>query len=87
MLGGNSFTSLFLILDIFISIKMNLERSQSKTWEESDGGGEVDPGHVDGDGTQSKGGPCNSLDPVVWKQPLEEGEKDTKASCSAECVV
>lgn len=36
------------ILDIFISVKMNLERSQAKTWEESNR--EEDPGHVDGDG-------------------------------------
>lgn len=40
------------ILDIFISVKMNLERSQAKTWEESDR--EEDTGHVDGMGSKQR---------------------------------
>lgn len=53
------------ILDIFISVKMNLEKSQAKTWEESDR--EEDTGH--------NRGPCDFLDPVHRKQPLEKGER------------
>lgn len=40
------------ILDIFISVKMNLERSQAKTWVESDR--EEDTGHVDGMGSKQR---------------------------------